>query len=170
MVSCRLLTSHCLRLEFVTKTLFRTCIISGFRIHTLSSMDFNDITYSIPLANIFSGLEPSIAVVLACVPLLRPLFGRAKYSNTGTAHYVENSGASKSAERPIQQGRHFEPLSDDSSQYRLRPLGNKFEVDVSASDRLGVNGPPGSSDSDEGHGRGITVKQEWKTSVHQSKR
>lgn len=150
-------------LSYGTDALHRTCVISGFRIHTLSSMDFNDITYSIPLANIFSGLEPSIAVVLACVPLLRPLFGRAKYSNTGTAHYVENSGMSKSGERPIQQGRHFEPLSDDSSQYQLRPVGNKFEVDVSASDRVN---PAEHSDSDGENGRGITVKQEWKISGH----
>jgi hypothetical protein len=39
-------------------------------------MDFSDLTYSMPLANIWSGLEPSMAVTLCCIPLLRPLISR----------------------------------------------------------------------------------------------
>ncbi|KAJ5952347.1 uncharacterized protein N7479_010760 [Penicillium vulpinum] len=44
-----------------------TCIISILRISVLTTVDFADITYSIPRANIFSGLEPCLAVILASI-------------------------------------------------------------------------------------------------------
>jgi len=86
-------------------------------------MDFQDITYSLPPANIFSGLEPSMAVILACIPLLRPLLGRSiSSSGTGGA-----SGDKKGLSTPSSalegnkltaedRKRPFEPLDDDSSQ------------------------------------------------------
>ncbi|KAG9250217.1 uncharacterized protein F5Z01DRAFT_419265 [Emericellopsis atlantica] len=150
---------------------FLTCVVSGFRIHTLSSMDFADITYSIPLANIFSGLEPSIAVILACVPLLRPLLGRAgKYSANGTARFTDDSaaGSSNAARAPsgaIKKADGFQPLSDDSSQYRLRPMGPKSHTAVTTDREVGRADSSDNSD----HGgyaadSGIRVKQEWNVS------
>lgn len=53
-------------------------------------MDYEDLTYSgIPFI-LMSIVEPSLAVSLACVPLLRPLVGRAnsRYSSTGTRENV----------------------------------------------------------------------------------
>lgn len=126
-------------------------------------MDFADITYSIPQANIFSGLEPSIAVIIACVPLMRPLFGRSEYSKDGSGQYVQESGMSRSEHRVNKDDRDFEPLSDDSSQYRLRPMGTKFQAGVTVEER-GVR-PPGSSDtSDAEEAARITVRQEWNVS------
>lgn len=52
-------------------------------------MDTLDITYSgIPFM-LMSVVEPSLAVTLACVPLLRPLLGKggSRYSATGTRNY-----------------------------------------------------------------------------------
>ncbi|OAT11571.1 integral membrane protein [Blastomyces gilchristii SLH14081] len=40
-----------------------------------------------PQQNIFSGLEPSVAVTLSCIPLLRPLLNRSKYGSDGTPGY-----------------------------------------------------------------------------------
>ncbi|KAI9157932.1 Satratoxin biosynthesis SC16 cluster protein [Paramyrothecium foliicola] len=149
---------------------FLTCVISGFRIHTLKSMDFVDITYSIPLANIFSGLEPSIAIVLACVPLMRPLLGRKKYSLDGTAQY-QASGNSR--QTPSSLDKHnFQPLSDDSSQYQLRPMGLKYDTEVSAPERISNKtssegteelGSDIHQDKDSDRG-GIRVRQEWNIS------
>jgi hypothetical protein len=67
------------------------------RVSYLSTMDFADITYSLPRANIFSGLEPSLAVCLACIPLLRPLFGmrsRRDAASDGTPPAPTGSGFS----------------------------------------------------------------------------
>lgn len=53
-----------------------TCVISIIRLGTLSSLssgDFRDTPYAIMQTVIWSGLEPSVAVILACVPLMRPL-------------------------------------------------------------------------------------------------
>ncbi|KAK0612055.1 hypothetical protein B0T14DRAFT_441302, partial [Immersiella caudata] len=100
-----------------------TCIVGAVRIHTLKSMDFTDFTCSVPPANVFSGLELSVAVILACVPLLRPLLGRSKQSNNGTAGYTSGSATSKALELETSDGRLFQPLGDDSSQYRLSLSG-----------------------------------------------
>jgi hypothetical protein len=54
--------------------------MSALRISVLCTMDFSDITFTILKANIFSGIEPCLAVVLASVPMMRPIFRRS----TGT--------------------------------------------------------------------------------------
>lgn len=134
----------------------RTCVVSAIRIHTLSSMNFADITYSIPPANIFSGLEPSVAVILACIPLLRPLLGRAKDSSDGPSRYG-SATPSKALELKSKDGGPFVPLSDDSSQYRLRPVGPKHFAGASAMERSASR----TSDIETDEFEGITVKSQW---------
>lgn len=139
-------------------------------------MDFEDITYSIPLANIFSCLEPCIAIILSCIPLLRPLLSKTVFGTTQTG-YAGNSGSSK----PKSSDRAFQPLDDDSSQYKLRPKGPKHTTEISVS-RPGrpsnSDDAPGSSDQDSFELRdigservrrddsrvAINVKQEWEVS------
>lgn len=141
-----------------------TCVVSGIRINTLSTMEFADITYSMPPANIFSGLEPSVAVILACVPLMRPLLGRTRFASEPSRTYGSNQ-PSKAIE--LESGSDikgpFESLKDDSSQYRLRPTGAKHYADAQTAKR------PASSDqvsSDlEGDVAGIKVKQQWEVNV-----
>jgi hypothetical protein len=58
---------------------------SSFVYERTKELDYNDITYNIPHALIFGALEPSVGIVLSCLPLLRPLLGRSKYSRDGTA-------------------------------------------------------------------------------------
>lgn len=60
------------------------------RLIFLTTMDYLDVTYSgIPFI-LMSVVEPSLAVSLACVPLLRPLVsrGNSRYSATGTQERV----------------------------------------------------------------------------------
>ncbi|KGO63860.1 hypothetical protein PITC_054860 [Penicillium italicum] len=106
-----------------------TCIISILRISVLSTMDFTDITYTLPRANIFSGLEPCLAVILASVPMMRPLLGRSIYTPEMTARpsnkYISPSGRSRST-----GDGEFQPLQDDSTELCLRPLGPKHEVGI----------------------------------------
>ncbi|KAK0648617.1 integral membrane protein [Cercophora newfieldiana] len=136
-----------------------TCVVSAIRINTLKSMDFTDLTYSMPPANIFSGLEPSVAVILACIPLLRPLLGRTKYSNDGTAGYASGSATpSKALELETGDGRLFQALADDSSQYRLRPRGPKHHAEV----QTAKSTSRGSSDTDTDTPGGIVVESQWK--------
>ncbi|KAH1850236.1 hypothetical protein KXW75_006808, partial [Aspergillus fumigatus] len=107
-----------------------TCVISALRISVLSSMDFTDITYTIPRANIFSGLEPCLAVVLASVPMMRPLLGRSVYTPNGTGPKSSAPSAGPKADAPA-PGDGFQRLGDNSSQLCLQPLGQKkFGVGV----------------------------------------
>jgi hypothetical protein len=134
--------------------------VSAIRINTLKSMDFADLTWSIPPANIFSGLEPSVAVILACIPLLRPLLGRTKFSSNGTGGYGSGSATpSKALELETGDGRPFKPLGDDSSQYRLRPLGPKHHAEIQTT-KSNANSQS-SSDLDVDGPEGIVVRSQW---------
>lgn len=136
--------------------------MSILRLIALSSIDYSDITFNIPEALIFSGLEPSIAVTLACIPVLRPLLGKTVSSTVGTGM---NSGKMNSKSGP------FEQLNDDSSQYQLQPMGGKQAPGARANISTG-RGSEHSSDTDErpefmlGSTPGnIMVKHEWRVAA-----
>lgn len=63
---------------------------SVVRLAFLTTMDYLDITYSGVPFILMSVVEPSLAVTLACVPLLRPLLGNhaTRYSASGTREHV----------------------------------------------------------------------------------
>lgn len=50
-----------------------TCIIGALRLQAIVTIDFADYTYSIADAMTYSALEPALAIILACIPTLRPL-------------------------------------------------------------------------------------------------
>lgn len=64
-----------------------TCIVGALRLRAIVTVDFNDYTYSIADAMTYSALEPALAIILACVPTLRPLLpsrtGQRSNSATG---------------------------------------------------------------------------------------
>ncbi|KAH8904243.1 hypothetical protein BR93DRAFT_930278 [Coniochaeta sp. PMI_546] len=95
----------------LTVSSLKTCVVRAIRILTLSSMYLTDITYSIPQANIFSGLEPSVAIRLACIPLLRPLLGCTKGSSDGTFRYGAATPAVKAMELKSKDGGALVPLA-----------------------------------------------------------
>ncbi|XXH04340.1 hypothetical protein Hte_010754 [Hypoxylon texense] len=93
-----------------------TCVVSIVRVVMMTQIDFDDITYTIPHTVLFSALEPCVAVTLACVIILRPLFG-GQYSPDGTATF--NSPSVVALSKKV-SNRHFKQLNDDS-ETRLRP-------------------------------------------------
>lgn len=133
-------------------------------------MDFNDITYTIPRANIFSGIEPCLAVILASVPMMRPLLGRTNTTPIGTGATPVKSRSKGSGGGHLGKGSRetngdgFQVLDDDTRQLWLRPLGPKHYAGISVQDRGDGDGV----EEDErglvgrgGRGKGIRVKQEW---------
>ncbi|CAI7652756.1 unnamed protein product [Penicillium glandicola] len=150
-----------------------TCIISILRISILSTMDFTDITYSLPRANIFSGLEPCLAVILASVPMMRPLLGRAKYTPEVTARRPSNKSLPPSKRSRSTGDGEFQSLQDNSSEVCLQPIGPEHEVHVAIQNSTETGGiRRGSEDSLEAReirdmnrrqngGLGISVQQEW---------
>ncbi len=125
-----------------------------------------------PESLIFSGLEPCLAVTLACVPMLRPLLGRVKdsfvgsggggTSGGGTGTGLSASGKLGSGKFPSKNNPPFEPLADDSSQYRLRPMGPKHVAEARAAQRSSWSGDSSEQEVGASSGRGgVVVRQEW---------
>ncbi|KAJ4389492.1 hypothetical protein N0V93_006961 [Gnomoniopsis smithogilvyi] len=53
---------------------FIVCIVSMVKVALLPLVDNSDVTYSIQKAMILTILEVGLAIILACIPVLRPLF------------------------------------------------------------------------------------------------
>ncbi|KAI1409470.1 hypothetical protein F5Y13DRAFT_90739 [Hypoxylon sp. FL1857] len=131
-----------------------TCVISIVRIETMTTIDFNDITWTIPHTVLFSALEPCIAVTLACIIILRPLFG-GQYSSDGTATF---NGSSADVLARKNSSRRFRQLNDNSSETRLRPedVGYRASIAKSPEPFKGF----GSMDVNLEMGS-ISIKHEW---------
>ena len=119
-------------------------------------------TYEGVLATVLSGLEPAVAIVLACVPLMRPLFGRSRHPiDTGYQY-----GSGKQTTFTLKKGRShgldptatFSELADgtdNSSQIELRPVEGIQRVCISSDEERQKKEPcPASS-------RAISVEQKW---------
>ena len=84
-------------------------------------------TYSGVLATVLSGLEPAVAIALACIPLMRPLLGR-KSAKTNDSHYKYDSSKMSrvySKRSGLDTSNTFTELvdeNDDSSQIQLQSL------------------------------------------------
>ena len=88
-------------------------------------------TYSGALATLLSALEPSVAIALACIPLMRPLFGGSKTAKkTGTGYEYGSSKQSssglyskgRSASRGPGTFTELVDDNDDSSEVQLQPM------------------------------------------------
>ncbi|KAI2636234.1 hypothetical protein GGS26DRAFT_588837 [Hypomontagnella submonticulosa] len=104
-------------------------IVSITRIAAMSTIDFDDITWTVPHTILLSALEPCLAVTLGCVIILRPLFG-GRYTSDGTATF--NTPPVDPLSRK-NSNRRFRPLNDDSSETRLRPEDVGYQASVAKS-------------------------------------
>lgn len=138
-----------------------TCIISILRLKSLNTLDYADLTYSITAPYIFTALEPSLAVTIACVPTLRPLLG-GRYTATGTAKFGNTTQKRPNMRRsktPRIRGR-FDTLVDgaSTSQFELHPVYSGYGSEVRANDNT-QHSPRGDDNASD---RCITINQEWK--------
>jgi hypothetical protein len=93
-------------------------------------MDFADINFTIPKANIFSGIELCLAEVLVSIPM-RPLLGRS----APTPHRADQKGADTENEATSLKrisSRGFEWLDEDASDMWLKPMGPRHHTGASA--------------------------------------
>jgi hypothetical protein len=110
-------------------------------------------TYTGVLATVFTGIEPAVALSLACVPFLRPLL-RGTRMGTGTdSQYASTTLRSK--DLASNGNRAFKELNDDSSEIQLRPMEGeqlKYEAEVGQEQKQGQGA------KSEG---AILVKKHW---------
>lgn len=140
----------------------RTCIASTLRLAFMHNLDFEDITWSLPLPAIFTGLEPSMAASLCCAPLLRPLLRAGKRQRSSRVRVAGNTHP---------RTHQYDP--DLVARLKLRPdrVGHRAVVQADPGPRepqpiAGV----GCTDSDDSileikeerrHEHQITVNKQW---------
>jgi hypothetical protein len=113
-------------------------VITIYRQTLLPGLDFTDMTYTGVLATILSGLEPSVAIALACIPLMRPLFRRTESGGCRSIQGYrsdKSSGvfsAKKSRGAGRYQGSFIETVddNDDSSEVHLQPIKPAYSVGI----------------------------------------
>jgi hypothetical protein len=128
----------------------RTWVIAIYRQTLLPNLDFTNMTYDGVLATVLSGLEPAVAIVLACVPLLRPLLGRRKNESQKSGYDYGSSGGSglyskqvtRSASRPFAELDDDHDDVDNSSEVQLQPIKPVREVNISATEPNGSDQSP----------------------------
>jgi hypothetical protein len=146
---------------------FRTCGITIYRQTTLPHLIFTDMTYSGVVATVFSGIEPTVALILACVPFLRPLFGKSSNESPASQYNLSDGthgGYSKKV-TGSSQNRTFEELDDDSSEIQLQPVPADSKFYVSAS--------PDHTNSAYDHkltSKSITIQTKWEVDYNEQER
>lgn len=147
--------------------MYRTPIFSIVRLVTLLEVNYNDITWSTPIPFIFSGLEPTLAVTLPCIPLLRPLLSQAKYSAHGTARFgptiptlisrLKSMGGQGSG--PVEIPEEEEP---HGREIQLTPLPTEHTTKIwrSRSHSLG-----GETEGEDDHGSAIHINTAWNVEI-----
>ncbi|PLN76185.1 hypothetical protein BDW42DRAFT_199069 [Aspergillus taichungensis] len=110
---------------------FVACIVSLLRIHTLFGVRFGDITFTLPHANIFTGLEPCLAIILSSIPLMRPLIDRPPKSPRATVGQAADFPV-LSRRGPAAATNRLDSQTDDSHPLWLRPMGHNAYAGVAA--------------------------------------
>ncbi|ETS84625.1 hypothetical protein PFICI_02650 [Pestalotiopsis fici W106-1] len=111
---------------------FMTCAVTIYRQTLLPSLDNANPTGTGLLAFLFSTVEIAVAVSLACVPFLRPLFrGTFGGSSADNSKYKTDASyafSNKGTKAHHSQG--FKELEDDGSEIQLQPVDLEREIGV----------------------------------------
>ncbi|TLS26695.1 hypothetical protein PpBr36_04408 [Pyricularia pennisetigena] len=84
---------------------FGTCAVTIYRQTKLEGLDFEDMPHEGAVATLLSGLEPSVALMLACIPLLRPLLCRRPERRSCLSSLYMNNGGSSDSRSQKRMGR-----------------------------------------------------------------
>lgn len=57
------------------------CVITILRIKALYDLDLTDITYSIGPMGLWTGLEPTLGIINACLPVIQPILHKLSQKN-----------------------------------------------------------------------------------------
>ncbi|EMD94917.1 hypothetical protein COCC4DRAFT_147322 [Bipolaris maydis ATCC 48331] len=129
-----------------------TWAIIIYRQTLIPHLDLADMTYSGILATLLSGLEPAVAIVLACIPLLRPLFVKSRHNLDSGYRYGSSNGkhisflskrggGSSALSHGLDPTATFSELVDhqtnNSSQIELRPVEGIQRVCISSDEERG---------------------------------
>ncbi|MCJ1381296.1 hypothetical protein MMC17_004406 [Xylographa soralifera] len=146
---------------------FLVCIISILRIVSIFSISFVDLTYTKVPTDIYSILEPSLGIICACLPILRPFFDRIvpssllhSHSATHRASHpafkaINTAVGARTYTKKSTADEGFLGLRGDAGLFGMEDVGRKTTVVAGAKDNAGSGSTP------SGLERGISVTREW---------
>ncbi|XP_014550951.1 hypothetical protein COCVIDRAFT_20708 [Bipolaris victoriae FI3] len=117
-----------------------TWAINIYRQTLLPGLDFADMTYSGVLATNLSGLEPSVAIALACIPLMCPLFRKSR-KTTHSSYQCDSSRQTNFFPKKRSETHSLDPTAtfprlvdnnDASSRVELQPINPSHMIRVSS--------------------------------------
>ncbi|KAF2141715.1 uncharacterized protein K452DRAFT_308785 [Aplosporella prunicola CBS 121167] len=150
--------------------------ISIIRIRVLSLIDFNDLSYSMPAGVFWTIVEPSVAIINACIPTLRPLLkaispSRLWGSGNGTSEHKGTSGYLRTIGQGGPSSSKYQGVHDEYPLTRIEEGVTTINITTSKGGSLGDDDSY-RADSEERHDHpadglgGIAVTQEWNVSNH----
>ena len=150
---------------------FITLVVSIARLATLLQIDLDDFTYTAVPADIFSAFEPTLMIVCACLPIMRPLFRNFLPTNSrsryGQNYHPERSNTNRHGRINIISDAHKKQLKSKEAQNKHKNIalvgsdGFEMLTDVDSKPQSVVSGEP-----DEGRvGRHPTEKLGWAATV-----
>ncbi|KAI9760262.1 MAG: hypothetical protein M4579_001776 [Chaenotheca gracillima] len=149
-----------------------TIIIGILRVVALVTIDFSDFSYSAKGIFIWSDLEPGIGIVVACGPLLRPLFekifpaaaaaigrhthtnNKGNHSHDGGPHDTKNFNRLDDGEVPLKPMTGINSSMVTSEGASHKDLESDFKDDAMYGDLESAIG-------EVSHTRGISVQTQW---------
>lgn len=141
------------------KIISSVCIISAVKVALLPSVDTGDITFSIQHAMVLTVLEAALAVILACIPVLRPLFRSAistMRTKSALGHYSTSARKSRQPKTGGFSVIEEQPLSPEATQ----PMPRRPEISYFSAEAVRASCSE-SKDGEELEMGGITVKTEF---------
>jgi len=114
-------------------TYHRTWVITIYRQTLLPGLNFQDMTYDGVLATLLSGLEPSVAIALACIPLMRPLFPSHRRARNQSSQYHYGSGNDSGMYSNAKRGAIELHTNDGDSEVELQPQKPSADMNVQSS-------------------------------------
>ncbi|CAN8095580.1 unnamed protein product [Discula destructiva] len=150
---------------------FFVCVVSVVKVALLAHVNFADVTWSIQNALILSILETSLAIIVACIPVLRPLFKNSLITRAARSRYISrNMSVVAPGQNGGSKGFGFTELRTQFAGHDRVPSADEplpMQPEKTYYNRIEAVG----RSSDEGNGRddvemwGITVKTEFTASV-----
>ncbi|KAI2780694.1 hypothetical protein F4815DRAFT_499072 [Daldinia loculata] len=116
------------------------CVLSLLRIISVLAWNLSDITYSNVRLGIYSELEPTLGVVNACLPTIKPAL--RFISRTSKCRINKNSSESNNSKPTSRQEGKRVPISDSTHDGDFERLGDSIEINL-------------------GNANSIMVVQEW---------
>ncbi|KAF2030826.1 hypothetical protein EK21DRAFT_64618 [Setomelanomma holmii] len=107
-----------------------TWVITIYRQVVLPNLVFEDMTHSGVLATVLSSIEPSVAIILACIPLIGPLWVRSRSDVMSSGYEYESSKKSQTySNRAKTRDQHrIDDVDDSASDIQLRPVSPDYST------------------------------------------